>query len=557
MSEEDDLIDGQYQFVMGIATGSGSVVQEVVEKASGRHLAMKILKKDVPEFKENKAQLRRESEIMKLLDHPQIIKFERYSSNRDHTYILMEYFRASNLKLQIKAETNKVHLRIRPLFEGVCSALSHVHQKGFIHRDIKPDNILLNRVGEVRLCDFSLSSKQKKGLGKMLAGKLKTIQGTRTYIAPETIRRQQPTIQTDLYSLGVLFFEVLTCRTPFQAPTPEELLHKHLKSEAPNPSESNPNVSPEMDRIIARLLKKKPADRPASVDEVLAELKRIRIFKEDIVDEALTKQANEDANFMAMVSEARLDSRADAKLKQMLATNAEFAAKFHSEKQEKEVKKKAEKERTRKRIEAAEDVQARKVAASPAGIAAAAATAAAAAQASQPQPQPMMPQPMPMMPMQMPGYSPGYPQGYAPYPQAPMPMMPMPMQPGMNQVPPGMPQYPGQPQAVYQQPAPQPVAQQGPVPSAPKPTLAQQPGAPNPQPTAQRSTTAPPKPQAPKQPAARQPQTAPQAPPARQAPPAAPARPLPSPIARPVARATPASPENADLEYMTDLPDVL
>ena len=345
---EEELIDDQYQLVMGIATGSSSQVNEVVEKTSSRHLAMKILKKDVPEFKANKAQLKRESEILKSLDHPLIIKFEKYSSNRDHTYILMEYFRASNLKLQIKAETNKVHLRIRSLFEGVCSALSHVHLKGFIHRDIKPDNILLNRVGEVRLCDFSLSSRQKKGLGKMIAGRLKSIQGTRTYIAPETIRRQQPTIQTDLYSLGVLFYEVLTGRTPFQAPTPEELLHKHLKVEAPNPSEFNPNVSPEMDRIVAKLLKKKPADRPASVDEVLGELKRIRIFKEDIVDEVLTKKANEDAEFMTMVSEARLDSRADAKLKQLLATDADFAQKYLSERQETNVRKKAENERQRK-----------------------------------------------------------------------------------------------------------------------------------------------------------------------------------------------------------------
>lgn len=552
MSEEE-LIDDLYQPVMSIATGGSSHVLEVVEISSSRHLAMKILKQDVPEFKANKVQLKRESEILKSLDHPLIVKFEKYSSNRDHTYMLMEHFRAGNLKAQIKGDTNKVHVRIRSLFEGICAALSHVHLKGYIHRDIKPDNILLNRVGEVRLCDFSLSTKQKKGLGKMLAGRLKSIQGTRTYIAPETIRRQQPTIQTDMYSLGVLFYEVLTCRTPFQAPTPEELLHKHLKAEAPNPSEFNPNVTPEMDRIIAKLLKKKPADRPASVDEVLAELKRIRIFKEDVVDEALTKQATEDANFILMASEARLDSRADAKLKQMLATNTDFAEKFLSEKKEKERKKKAEKELTRKRIEAAEDVQAKKGASSPTA-------AKAAAPAPQPQPIPMMPQPMAMMPMmpmpmQMPGYPPGYPQGYPGYPQPQMPMMPMP--PGMNpSLPPGAAQFPPQAQAAFPQPA-QPVPAPTALISPPAQPAVKQPNAQNPVPAERRPQQAPANPQAPPAPAARQPQPATQSPAPKQIPPAAPARPIPSPIARPVARATPATPENADLEYMTDLPDVV
>ena len=94
MAEEEQLVDDQYQLVMCVASGSSSQVWEVVEKSSSRHLAMKLLKTDVPEFKANKAQLKRESEVLKSLDHPMIVKFEKFSSNRDHSYILMEYFRA-------------------------------------------------------------------------------------------------------------------------------------------------------------------------------------------------------------------------------------------------------------------------------------------------------------------------------------------------------------------------------------------------------------------------------------------------------------------------------
>jgi len=548
MSNDENLVDDQYQLAVCIASGSSSQVWEVVEMSSGRHLAMKLLKTDVPEFKENKAQMKRESEIHKLLDHPQIVKFEKYSSNRDHTYILMEYFRASNLKLQIKADTNGVHLKVRQLFEGVCAALSHVHQKGFIHRDIKPDNVLMNKVGEVRLCDFSLSSKQKLGMGKLLAGKLKSIQGTRTYIAPETIRRNQPTFQTDLYSLGVLFFEVLACKTPFQAPTPEELLQKHLRAEAPNPSEFNPNVSPEMDRIIAKLLKKKPADRPVSADEVLAEIKRIRIFKEEIVDAVAEKKANQDKDALSMLSEIRLDSRADAKLKEMLETNPEFARKFAEEKENKAKKKKAETALNDARIKVAETAQAAR--GKPAGKPAAKAA-----------PVPAAPPPQQVVPMQMPAYPPGYPQypqGYAGYPPGQMPMMP-----GMVAPMPGVPQYGPQSPMGYPQPMQQPIpavlpqqppGQVMPPLEAPKPPQKPQPASPQ---VVVKSgvNTAPPQ---------KQPVTGSPKPPAKAGPPVpAPAKPvaaakpavqIPS---RPTPPPTPPPSAGADLDFMTDLPDVL
>ena len=578
MADDEQLIDDQYQLAMCIASGSSSQVWEVIEKSSARHLAMKLLKTDVPDFKENKAQMKRESEIHKTLDHPMIVKFEKFSSNRDHTYILMEYFRASNLKLQIKADTNGVHLKVRQLFEGVCAALSYVHQKGYIHRDIKPDNVLMNKVGEIRLCDFSLSSREAKGIGKLFAGKLKNIQGTRTYIAPETIRRRQPTFQTDMYSLGVMFFEVLACKTPFQAPTPEELLQKHLRAEPPNPSEFNPNVSPEMDRIVAKLLKKKPTDRPASVDEVLQELKRIRIFKEDVVDAVALKKANEDKDALEMLSEIRLDSRADAKLKEMLATNPEFAQKFAAEKQNKATIKKAAADKQNERIKSAENVEAARSKTKKGAVPPPAAT------------QPPMPVTMPMqMQMPMPGYPPGYqqyPPGYPAYPQGQMPMMPQQMMspqmmPGMPQPLPGMPQYAPQPPMANPQALSKPPQAGNPVLPATPQTLANQvvppasqgavPAAPR-QPQNDRAGDAsgspanvvPAKKPIPG-PSAASPQRAatasvaagaaqnPAGPPAK-----APAvKPFPSPASRPLPIQTPPSPANADLEYMTDLPDIL
>ena len=532
MSDEE-LIDGVYKLVMCIATGGSGQVWEVIEQPSGRHLAMKLLKMDTPDFKENKAGLKHEAEVLKSLDHPMIIKYEKYSTSRDNTYMTMEHFRAANVKLQIKADIESVHVRARRLLEGVCQALSHVHAKGWVHRDMKPDNVLMNKVGEIRLVDFSLSSKEVKGFSKMIGGgKIKTIQGTRTYIAPETINKQAPTFQTDLYSLGIMFFEVLTGKTPFQAPTPEELLRKHLRTEPPNASEFNQNVTPEMDRLIAKLLKKKPAERPASVDEVLGELRRIKIFKEDVTEESLAKKAEESKDTMGELTDIRLDSRADAKLRVMLEASPELARQFAANKEEKAVKKKAVEEHRKKQI-----------------LKSSGPTKPAAAPVPVPQP----------IPMAMP---PGYPpQGYAQYPQMPMggppSMMPgMPGYPnmagnpnmhfppqaqyGMPGMMPAMPMAPGMPPGMMQNmpaspaPAMPPASQmqpavRGPVVAAPAIAPVVQQPKPAPVATASASVASSPKPIA----------SAPVAP-----------KPLPAKSAPPVA-----PPE--ELEFMTELPDIL
>lgn len=559
---DDELIDGVYKLVMCIATGGSSQVWEVIEQGSNRHLAMKLLKQDSPDFKEHKASLKHEADVLKTLDHPLIVKHEKYSSSRDNTYLVMEHFRAANVKLQIKSNIKSVQVRARKLFESVCQAMSHVHSKGWIHRDIKPDNVLMNKAGEIRLVDFSLASKEVKGFAKMVGGgKLKTIQGTRTYIAPETIRKQAPTFQTDLYSLGIFFFEVLTGRTPFQAPTPEELLKRHLRDEPANPSEFNNNVTPEMDRLVFRLLKKKPSDRHSSIDEVLGELKRIRIFKED-VRETTAAEEEEKSQTMDNLTELRLDSRADAKLSVMLSANPELARQFEEEKKAKAAKKKASAAKVTADAKVTTDREAAK--------------AKGKAGAAAPPPQQMMPMPMQMMPqpMMMP------PQGYMPqpgYPQYPpqqygmpggMPGMPPGMPPqgmppqGMPGMPPGMPGYPNPampPQPGFGGPMPpgpgMPLAGGMPPGFPPQQMPTGIPGAP-PMPGAPMPGVPPQSvpPQVVKAPAAPAAVAAPAKPPAAVAPrPAAPpaaAKPAPAPT-----KPAPASPD--EMEFMTELPDIL
>jgi serine/threonine-protein kinase len=134
---------------------------------------------------------------------------------------------------------------------------------------------------------------QIRGLRRVFAGKA-TIAGTRTYIAPETLQQRQATPQTDMYSLGITIFELLTGQPPFDGATPKELLEKHMHESAPLPSSMHRNVGPDMDRLVSRLLEKKPQNRHKGMREVIAEFRTAKIWKEGIKQYIRTESEHQD-----------------------------------------------------------------------------------------------------------------------------------------------------------------------------------------------------------------------------------------------------------------------
>ena len=186
--------------------------------------------------------------------------------------------------MQLGADGVSLQIRVVRLFEQLCQALGYMHDLGWVHRDVKPDNILFNKASELRLIDFSLSTKAAGAMSKLIGGKEKVIQGTRTYISPETILKAPPSPQSDIYSLGVTLFEVLTGEPPFRGTSPDDLLKKHLTTAAPPPSAINENVTPEMDRFVLKMLAKRPKDRYKNTHELLAEFRNIKPYKEDAAE---------------------------------------------------------------------------------------------------------------------------------------------------------------------------------------------------------------------------------------------------------------------------------
>lgn len=307
MAEKDEMVDG-FRLVNLIARGNTCEVWEVTPEAGGDSLAMKLLLPNYLEDKEQITVMKTEAKVGKTMLHPNLMGCKAVVTKKDFAYILMDYFRSASLNTELSKSIISVRMRLARIVDGMCGALDFMHSKGWVHRDVKPDNILISKGGELKLIDYSLSRK----FGRF-AGKPSVIQGTRTYIAPETISKKAPTPQTDLYSLGATLYEVLTGRPPFRSKKPNELLMQHLKDKPIPPDEVNPNVTKEMGLLILKLLEKKPSDRPAKGAEFFAEFRSTQPFKEDVTEvQKRYEQKEKDDAQNDIDSARRLDSRADA-----------------------------------------------------------------------------------------------------------------------------------------------------------------------------------------------------------------------------------------------------
>ncbi len=482
----------QYQLVNCISTGGISQIWEVKHIANQQQYAMKLLLPEHIKDKEKRNELKQEAEIAKQLEHPNIVRIMEVSIGRDNAYFIMEYFRGGNLKGLIRGDHANIQVRAKKIMETCAQTFAFIHDKGWIHKDIKPDNILVTKAGDVRIIDFSLASKPTGMLSAMLTRKSSVvIQGTRTYLAPELIQRQPLTFSADIYSLGILFYEILTGRAPFIMSNPNDLLMAHVREKAERPSGYNINLTPELDQFIFKMIAKKPKERFATMHEVYSALRNLTVFKQDPETYLRNKAQSDEAKFSDSIA-STLDSRLDAE--------------------------RTPEERERARIEAAKTkaaIKGKRTSTLKDKEPAKSTPAKPATPQPMPQMQPQMMQPM-MPQMQYPQQM-GMPMGYPPqggypgmmpgmmpgqqFPGQPYPGMPMPgMMPGQGQMPgmypgqmPGMP-MPGMPGAMPAAPlpmaaptAPRPLAP-APIPAAPAPLalapipLAAKPVAPKPKP---------------------------------------------------------------------------
>lgn len=233
-----------------------------------------------PKFtRANITELKHEYTVGVALDHPAVIKTYEFGSTSNGAFMLLELFKVPNLKQQlISGGYKKLQHRAKAILTAAAGSLAHLNDKGWIHRDIKPDNFLLRDDDVIKLIDFNLARKPASGLSKLFGGKTKVIQGTHSYMSPEQIRGQSLDFRADVYSFGCMVHEFFSGKTPFTANSPNELLQAHL-SKKPQPlTVFDKNITPEFAAYVQKLMAKDPKDRPANMKDVMMELKTAKMF---------------------------------------------------------------------------------------------------------------------------------------------------------------------------------------------------------------------------------------------------------------------------------------
>jgi len=267
----------KYHIIGTLWVGQSSIVYRATD-ARNELVAIKMLLPDTAASRRAQRMMEREARLALKLDHPNIVQAIEYIRDAPMPALVMEHFNSENLKMHIVRSEAFIHEHAKRIVLQVCEALKYVHGQGLIHLDMKPENVLVSEDGLTKIIDFALAERPGNFVGRLLSRR--RIAGTRPYIAPETIRRKKPDIQTDIYSLGITIYEMLTGRPPFIAEDRDALLRMHLTQAPPFMRMYNRNVSLKMDQFVTEMLAKKRDQRPGNMEEVIDRMQRIKVFDE-------------------------------------------------------------------------------------------------------------------------------------------------------------------------------------------------------------------------------------------------------------------------------------
>ncbi len=253
---------GSFRIESVLGSGAMGVVYRATNEKNGRVAAVKVLSSEfAPQGGKSKLRDRfeREAEILQQFRHPGIVRFLAVGRYRGTSYLAMEYVEGKTLEQVIQERDALPWREVVELGIQICDALHYAHERGIVHRDLKPSNLMVTADGKVKLTDFGIA----KDLDATALTATGRTLGTAAYMAPEQIRGA-PAIshKTDLYALGIVLYQLLTGKMPFEGNTPIVLMHCHLNEPPPRPSARVAEIPKALDELIVNLMAKIPADRP-------------------------------------------------------------------------------------------------------------------------------------------------------------------------------------------------------------------------------------------------------------------------------------------------------
>lgn len=274
------VLGGRYTILETVGVGGMSVVYKAVDSVENRFVAIKVLK---PEFLSDERFRRRflnESRAIAMLSHVNIVDVYDVNFEGDNQYIVMEYIEGRTLKEYMEF-TGAIPIgEVFGYIKQTLRALRHAHERGIVHRDIKPQNIMLLDDGTIKVMDFGIAHVSNFETITMTD----TAIGSVHYISPEQAKGLPVDDKSDIYSTGVMLYEMMTGVLPFTGETPVTVALKQVQTEPKKPSEVNPNVSKGMEQIILKAMKKDPAERYQHAKEMLVDIKILEDNKDWVFD---------------------------------------------------------------------------------------------------------------------------------------------------------------------------------------------------------------------------------------------------------------------------------